>query len=529
MNILLNSITLHAQNTPEKIALKSTNCTLTYADLKANIDECAADFSVLNQLPNGQTAVMAICVENHPAWAVIDIAAMQANMAVVPIPFFFSNSQQLHALQDAHADYLVTDRPAFYRELLGSQIDSEYHFTVGDKIITQFTLSIAQITTNNLPQFTAKITYTSGTTGTPKGVCLSTEQQLSVAQSLQAAVNMQADETHLCVLPLSTLLENIAGLYTPLLSGATVALPTADECGVNLETASQGGLNPQTLFNALAAQQANTAIFTPELLFGLVSLLEQNARDNSAHMHPINPLKLRFLAVGGASVSPSILLRASQVHLPVFEGYGLSECCSVVALNTTQNHKIGTVGKLLPHAKLRIADDGEIFVQGATLLGYTNADVEKSQINTSNYFYPTGDIGTLDKAGFLTIIGRKKNIFINAFGRNVSPEWVERELKTSPYIAQAIVFGEAKPWNSLLLTPGKNATADNIQAAINQINATLPDYAKVRTWLHTDTPFMKANNQLTSNGRLKRQVIWQHYKVRVNALYAQHGVAEKAA
>jgi long-subunit acyl-CoA synthetase (AMP-forming) len=202
----------------------------------------------------------------------------------------------------------------------------------------------------------------------------------------------------------------------------------------------------------------------------------------------------------------------------VFEGYGLSECASVVALNTEGARRIGSVGKPLAHAQVKFAEDGEILVAGATLLGYTgDAPLQP------NEFWPTGDTGHLDEEGFLHLTGRKKNIFITSFGRNVSPEWVERELTLHPAIAQAAVFGEARPWNVAVIVP-RGATPEALAAvnqAIDEANRVLPDYARVKHWMPAQTPFLPQNGQLTANGRLKRAAIWQLYQTSIEQLYRE--------
>ena len=152
-------------------------------------------------------------------------------------------------------------------------------------------------------------------------------------------------------------------------------------------------------------------------------------------------------------------------------------------------------------------------IHGNAYLGYVGQ--QHAQTNSVH----TGDIGHLDKDGYLIITGRKKNIFITSFGRNVSPEWVERELKISPYIAQAALFGEAKPWNVAVIVPRQGTSAEQIENAINTINAQLPDYARVGRWISADAPFCTKNQQLTSNGRNRRDVILQHYQHKINALY----------
>jgi len=222
--------------------------------------------------------------------------------------------------------------------------------------------------------------------------------------------------------------------------------------------------------------------------------------------------------VGGAPVAARLLQRAEALGLPVFEGYGLSECASVVALNTESEHRTDSVGKPLAHAQVRFAEDGEILVAGATLLGYTgDAPLQPGE------FWPTGDIGYLDEQGFLHLTGRKKNIFITSFGRNVSPEWVERELTLHPAIAQAAVFGEARPWNVAVIVPRGNTpeTVAAVSQAIAEANHVLPDYAQVKHWLPAQAPFLPQNGQLTANGRLKREAIWQIYQPPIEQLYKE--------
>jgi long-subunit acyl-CoA synthetase (AMP-forming) len=260
------------------------------------------------------------------------------------------------------------------------------------------------------------------------------------------------------------------------------------------------------MLGALIETRASTTILTPQLLHALVAAIEMG--------HPA-PTTLRFIALGGAPVAARLLQRALALGMPVFEGYGLSECASVVSLNTEAAYCMGSVGKPLPHAQLRFADDGEILVSGATLLGYTGEEPV-----AAGEFWHTGDIGHLDAQGFLHLTGRKKNIFITAFGRNVSPEWVERELTLHPAIAQAAVFGEARPWNVAVIVPRSVAAIPAIAQAIADTNRLLPDYAQIKHWLPASSPFSPQNGQMTPNGRLKRDAIWTHYQREIEAMYA---------
>ncbi|MGZ8984349.1 MAG: AMP-binding protein [Methylotenera sp.] len=488
-------------------ALENKESVLSYAELAMAIEQTSL------KLKHSTAKVLGLAMDNSLAWAIIDLAAMQSSIPVVPLPYFFSAEQIIHAIDDAGINVLLSDQPILFEQLLsassstskshGIKILHKTQYLVGDKVLTEFTLSVNNASV--LPTGTAKITYTSGTTGKPKGVCLDAHALNQVARSLLQATDAAATDRHLSILPLSTLLENIAGLYVPLLAGATTTLLPAAQVGLTGAT----GLNIATMMAALNTSKATTTVLTPELLTALVSAIEAG--------YPKPPC-LRFVAVGGASVAPQLLKRACAVGLPVYEGYGLSECASVVALNTPLNSKLGSVGKPLPHVTIKFAEDGEILVKGACLLGYASNENIVNDTQATQY-WPTGDIGHFDDEGYLYITARKKNQFITSFGRNVAPEWVERELTLSPFIAQAAIFGEARPWNVAVIFPAKNATPAEIDISIAEINQTLPDYARVSQWLLADSPFTPQNGQLTANGRLRRDLIWQQYQSRINEKY----------
>lgn len=500
---VLDAITHYARQTPAQPALVGVNGTLQYRELAQAID-------LVTPMLKGAGRVLGLALDNDPVWAVFDLAALKVDLPLVPLPAFFSAEQTGHAIRDAGVDSIFTDQPermeaVFTREDI-TVIAESVHMLHG-KRITRFWLDSGK--PRSLPKGTAKVTYTSGTTGTPKGVCLGRHAMEQVADSLLQATMARATDRHLCLLPLTTLLENIAGLYVPLLAGATsVVLPTAE---VGLSGAV--GLDLEKMLTALRKQEATTTVLTPELLHALVIALEAGLP---------RPQHLRFIAVGGASAAPALLQRAERLGLPVYEGYGLSECASVVAVNTHGHFRPGTVGKPLPHVELKFGADGEILVRGACLLGY--ADGQAAQLQHG--FWPTGDLGHLDADGYLHVTGRKKNIFITSFGRNVAPEWVERELTLAPSILQAAVFGEARPWNVAVIVRASQATDADVDAAIAEANESLPDYARIGQWLQANAPFTPHNGQLTANGRLRRAAIWQDYQNEINALYEepQHAV-----
>ncbi|MFY7948121.1 MAG: long-chain acyl-CoA synthetase, partial [Gemmatimonas sp.] len=144
---------------------------------------------------------------------------------------------------------------------------------------------------------------------------------------------------------------------------------------------------------------------------------------------------------------PRLLERAAALDLPVYEGYGLSECASVVCLNRPGAQRPGSVGRVLPHTGVRISADGEVLVTGPRFLGYRGEGPPPAGP------YATGDLGAFDADGFLSLRGRRKAMYITAWGRNVSPEWIESELTQHPAIAQALAWGEGRTQAVALLVP----------------------------------------------------------------------------
>ena len=452
----------------DRIALEAPSHVLTYSMLS----EAIADTVSLLETTN----VAAIMMENGIAWTVIDLACVASKTPLLPLPSFFSARQIRNALEDAGVDTIITDQPERFT-------GTSEKIKVAGQSYYRIKLVCEQ---KSLPAHTAKITYTSGTTDTPKGVCLTQEAMETVATSLLSTVGAPLAARHVCLLPLAVLLENVAGVYTALLSGATICLPKVVH-------------EPEALHAAITDYKATSCILVPELLRMLLAVGK-----------PMPTLS--YAAVGGARVSPALIQSAWFRGIPVYEGYGLTESASVVAVNTSDAYKIGSVGKLLPHIELRQEGDGELFIRGPLFSGYLG------ETNAQPEWVATGDIGRLDEDGFLYIEGRKKNIYITSFGRNVSPEWIESLLTAHPAIAQAVVYGEAKSFSTAIVV---SPQPHNLLAAIAHINQQLPDYARIGTHIVASAPFSVANGQLTGTGRPRREAIYRDYASLIEACYSQ--------
>ena len=489
---LIHTLAHHAAERPDSIAICSRAESLTYAALYDRARLLA------NRLRRHCVGVLAIAADNSMDWPIIDIGARIAGTALVPLPLFFSPEQLQHVLRDSGATAIALDSAA---APLATRLDAQ---AVGTLTHDIGLWRLWRPGARRVPTSIAKISYTSGTTGAPKGVCLDQDTQDRVAKSLCAATESIEIDRHLCLLPLATLLENIAGVYAPILRGATIALPSLSETGLH----GASNLDIVALLACLEREQPQSIIVLPQMLAALVAAVEGGAR---------LPSTLRFIAVGGGCVARTLLERADRLGLPVYEGYGLTECASVVALNTPEARRIGSVGRPLRHAQVRIDDRGEIFVAGAVMSGYLS-DAESGHAPPSEI--ATGDLGHLDSDGYLHITGRRKNVFITSFGRNVSPEWVEAALAGTASIAQAALFGEARPWNVAVIVPGSRDDRNaRLVHDIERTNADLPGYARVHRWILADEPFTTTNGLLTANGRIRRSAVWARYGARIDACY----------
>lgn len=493
--MLLQQIQAQAIQAPTRIALEGQYTQLTYSALAAEVARLS---DALKPLTN--QATVALALDNGPAWIVLDLAILAAGCSNVPMPAFFTAAQKQHAIADAGVSLVFTDMPVAWQTLYPeSTLLAEWG-------VAGQTVAILRVHTHDRLAAVDKITYTSGTTGAPKGVCLSAQNMWQVASSIATLIQPSAADRHFCVLPLATLLENVAGVYASLISGATVVVYPSQAVGF---TGSQFDIS--RLYQGLQGSRASTAILIPELLRALVMYMQ-------AGQAPL--VKLRFVAVGGAKVVSDLILQAHALGLPVFEGYGLSECASVVALNTPQSHKPGSIGKPLPHVQLRVDMAGELWVKGALYDGYTQPDggIASPVLDEEGYL-ATGDLAYQDKDGYVYLSGRKKNMFITSFGRNVSPEWVESTLIHQPALLQVCVFGEARPFNVAIVVPQPQCSAEQVAQAIAQANQQLPDYAQVGDVVFAYQPFSPQNGQLTANGRLKRDAIAAAYATDIDTIY----------
>ena len=364
-----------ADESPEKIALLSENETLNYKELLANV------YHLADWLQQSRKKSVAVYVENSIEWVIIDLACIVAGVIHIALPYFFSNQQLKHIFNTAYPDIIISDQ-------ITRLLEIGLKFSSCRKVSGLNVLSLAHNDGSifNYPN-NSKVTFTSGTTSSPKGVCLPRNLIDQVTLSLKDRLQGLSINQHMCVLPLSTLLENISGVYVPLILGSSVYVTPLNNIGFN----GSSGIDPNQFIKKLKDIKPDSLILLPKLLSILVADTERTKA---------LPFEPEFLAVVGNTISPSIINTARALGWSVYTGYAVPENGMFVSINVPGMDRIGSVGKPLQHIKIEIIND-EICLSGIHYYAY------RDEVETNNDYLQTGDLGYLDDDGYLYVSDHK--------------------------------------------------------------------------------------------------------------------------
>lgn len=248
--------------------------------------------------------------------------------------------------------------------------------------------------------------------------------------------------------------------------------------------------------------------------------------------------KARIAASGAAPIGRDILDFFAGLGVRIYEVYGLSETCGPGTWNSVGHAKLGTVGPVLPGAEIRLGDDGEVQLRGPNIFqGYFKDPEGTAEVLDPDGWFHTGDLGSLDEQGYLTITGRKKEIIITSGGKNIAPSGIEAKLKNIPWVGDAIVIGDDRRFLSALVTideqaSGLEATGDGpvhlrpavldaIRQGVDEINQQLARVETIRNFRVLERRFSVEDDELTPTLKVKRRTVHEHFADAIEAMYTE--------
>jgi long-chain acyl-CoA synthetase len=523
---------------------------LTWSAYRADVLACAAALVEAGVRPGDRVGLLG---ENRVEWMIADLGILAAGGVTVS-PHAALSARQIHfQMHDAGARRLFVSTAAQYDKV--RQVRDELPGLEGvvaldpaaagagvaswDDFLRRGRLSLARREAELArreaslgPSDLATIMYTSGTTGNPKGVMLSHGNILSnVAQCLEAEPILP-DDVALCWLPLSHIYARTCDFYEPVIAGTLVCLSESVE----------------TVVADIAEVRPTHISCVPRFYEKLLaSVGSPDPAVTSKRLRDLFGPRIRFLGAGGAPLPWSIEQTLLAAGLPILPGYGLTESAPVLSFNRTSRSKPGTAGMVLPGVEIKIAPDGEILARGPNIMpGYWNNPEATAEAIRDGWLH-TGDLGTLDADGFLTITGRKKELLVLSNGKKVVPTQLEGLLVADDCIDQAVVYGEGRHFLTALLVPhwgnlrraiadgGRQvpesatedelavhpAVRDEFRKRVSLRLADVAGYEQVKKFHVLPRPFTVAAGELTVSLKTRRGVIFERYHAELEALYRE--------
>jgi len=360
----------------------------------------------------------------------------------------------------------------------------------------------------NLPKVsanaTATIIFTSGSTGHQKGITYTQKQFLQAAQTLASSLAQKNGRT-VCWLPQANLFQRMTNLFS-LINNTSIYFLN----------------NPKEVMNVLPKIQPTAFIGVPVVYEKIYTSVKQQTGSQAA----IFGGKMKYMITGSAPCRLDVLTFFKTIGIPLIEGYGMSENILPIALNLPHEYKLGSVGKPLLPNRVKIADDGEILMKGPGLFkGYLG---KKTPVGTTkDGFFPTGDLGYLDKKGFLFLTGRKDNLIKTSTGRKISTTAIGAQLMENPFLNQVLLVGSDRPCLTCLVTVDNESVKNkdiavilkNTIQFIQKTNSKLSSFEKIKGGIILEKNFSVENAELTANLKIRRKQIEENYQNEIEYLY----------
>jgi long-chain acyl-CoA synthetase len=549
---------------PERCALrlKDNEVSMTWREYADRVRRTAAGLAGLG-LERGAT--MAVMLTNRPEFHWFDAAALHLGATPFSIYNTYAPEQIEHLLADADARIVVTeqafaDRFPDVEQLI--VVDGEDGGDVERHAPEGFDFDAAWQAVE--PDDVLTLIYTSGTTGPPKGVQLTHSNLIEAVNGFNEVIAFPDDGRVVSWLPMAHIAERACSHYLPMMLGFTTTccpdprqvvaylpdvrptwffavpriwekLKAAIEAGV---AAEQDEAKKQATEWALGvglkkvrAEQAGEPV--PE------ELAQEHAKADELVLSKIRARlgldQVESVNVGAAPTPPEVIEFFHAIGVPLAELWGMSETTGYGACNPPDRIKIGTVGPPSPRVEIKLAEeDGEVLIRGPVVMtGYRNQPEKTREAIDEEGWLHTGDVGEFDEDGYLKIVDRKKELIINAAGKNMSPANIEAKVKaSSPLIGQAIAIGDGKPYNVGLITldpdvapgfieqHGREAVEAEVQRGVDAANEQLARVEQLKKFKVLDTEWQPAGEELTPTMKLKRKPIHEKYAEEIEALYA---------
>ncbi|MBH3413510.1 AMP-binding protein [Pseudomonas putida] len=445
-------------STPDRVVIREMDGReYTLHELRRDVLRLAS--ALEGRVGRCERKVFGIAMRSCYEWVYTLLAIQKVGAVLLPVPIEFSDDQIASLLGKAAAVLVRDDKTA---KRLHNILPDKPCFIPG-QLMNQ---AIGEEWRNEdelIPDGIVSIIHTSGTTSKPKGVMIRDEAVSLLVDNVMKRLP-QHPLHYFSIVPMSLLIEQVLGVFIPILSGGTLTLMPE---GVPEYGAASG--NARHYLELIAPNEPNFLYLPPKLLEEANTLLQD------CSVQQLFGAQRPHIITGGAKIPVSVLEALEAHGVQVFEAYGLSENSSIISLNSPAERRIGSAGKLLDGIEPKLVD-GELLVRTPTLCaGYYNAD--DTACDLSDGYLHTGDIAEL-RDGFLYITGRKKHVIILSTARNISPEWVENVYKESPLVDDMIVMGEGKDEPCAIVLSG--ASSDQVRREMARLEHRLADFARVR-------------------------------------------------
>jgi len=582
-----------ARRNPDDVALRTPGdaVRITWREYAARVRSLAAGLFALG-VRRGDTVAMMLT--NRPEFPLVDTAAVHLGAAPFSVYNTFAKEQIEGVLANAKSRVLVTERRFLDRVRAVREASSIEHIVCVDlegEILTGV-MSLDDLELVGAPGFdfdtawhavqpsdVLTLIYTSGTTGAPKGVELTHANILAELGALAALLPVRDDEKTISYLPSAHIADRVVCLYMQTFFGICItcvddlraigaallevrptvwgAVPRVwEKLKVGIEariaTAADDATKQTTLWALEVGRRkvrAEQAALRGQGSGPDAALLAEYARADALVLARVRASigldAVRWLMCGAAPIGEDVLEFFASIGLPICEVWGMSELSAVATLNPLDRGRIGTVGLPVPGVEVRLAPDGEVLVRGRIVMkGYRGQPRETAETIDGEGWLRTGDIGAFDEAGYLRIIDRKKELIINAAGKNMSPANIEGTLKAaSPLIGHAVCIGDRRPYNVALLVLDPDGAAAwaktndiiqtdltslashprlraHIDAAVACANERLSRVEQIKRYALLTATWDPGSDEVTPTMKLKRRPIADKYAAEIEALYA---------